>query len=52
MEIILAENHGFCYGVKRAVEMADEAANSEGKSYTQVLSFTILKLQGAQKVKV
>ena len=34
MEIILAENHGFCYGVKRAVEMADEAANSEGKSYT------------------
>ena len=34
MEIILAENHGFCYGVKRAVEMADEAANSDGKSYT------------------
>lgn len=34
MEIILAENHGFCYGVKRAVEMANEAANSEGKSYT------------------
>ena len=25
MEIILAENHGFCYGVKRAVEMANEA---------------------------
>ncbi|MDU5253728.1 MAG: S1 RNA-binding domain-containing protein [Veillonella sp.] len=34
MEIILAENHGFCYGVKRAVEMANEAANSDGKSYT------------------
>ena len=31
MEIILAENHGFCYGVKRAVEMANEAANSDGK---------------------
>ena len=34
MEIILAENHGFCYGVKRAVEMANEAADSDGKSYT------------------
>ena len=34
MEIILAENHGFCYGVKRAVEMANEAANGAGKSYT------------------
>ena len=34
MEIILAENHGFCYGVKRAVEMANEAANNDGKSYT------------------
>ena len=34
MEIILAENHGFCYGVKRAVEMANEAASSDGKSYT------------------
>ena len=34
MEIILAKNHGFCYGVKRAVEMANEAANNDGKSYT------------------
>ncbi len=34
MEIILAENHGFCYGVKRAVEMANEAAEGKGKSYT------------------
>ena len=34
MEIILAENHGFCYGVKRAVEMANEAADGKGKSYT------------------
>ena len=34
MEIILAENHGFCYGVKRAVEMANEAADSNNKSYT------------------
>ncbi len=31
MEIILAKNHGFCYGVKRAVEMANEAANNDGK---------------------
>ena len=31
MEIILAENHGFCYGVKRAVEMANEAANGKGE---------------------
>ncbi len=34
MEIILADNHGFCYGVKRAVELANEAADKPGKSYT------------------
>ena len=39
MEIILAENHGFCYGVKRAVEMANEAADSDGKAIHWVLSF-------------
>ena len=33
MEIILAENHGFCYGVKRAVEMANEAAEGKVKLY-------------------
>ena len=44
MEIILAENHGFCYGVKRAVEMANEAASSDGKSYTLVVSYTHLQL--------
>ena len=32
--IRLAENCGFCYGVKRAVTMAEKAANSEDVSYT------------------
>lgn len=34
MEIKLANNYGFCYGVKRAVELAEEAANTPGYSYT------------------
>ena len=32
--IRLAENCGFCYGVKRAVTMAEKAAHSEDVSYT------------------
>ena len=34
MEIILAENHGFCYGVKEPLKWTNEAANSDSKSYT------------------
>lgn len=34
MEIKLANNCGFCFGVKRAVSIADEAADQSGKSYT------------------
>ena len=45
MEIILAENYGFCYGVKRAVEMADEAANSEGKNRSWIGFFFARLLQ-------
>ena len=32
--IRLAENCGFCYGVKRAVTMAEKAADSQDLSYT------------------
>ena len=32
--IRLAENCGFCYGVKRAVTMAEKAADSQELSYT------------------
>ena len=32
--IRLAENCGFCYGVKRAVTMAEKAADSKDVSYT------------------
>src|SRR5512146_134327 len=34
MEIILAEQAGFCFGVKRATQMAFEAADKGGKTYT------------------
>lgn len=34
MEVILAEYHGFCYGVKRAVKMAQDSAHAPGGSYT------------------
>lgn len=34
MEIIFAKEYGFCYGVKRAVELADNAATLQGATYT------------------
>lgn len=34
MEVYLAENCGFCYGVKRAIKLAYDSVNSESKSYT------------------
>ncbi|MEN6566493.1 MAG: bifunctional 4-hydroxy-3-methylbut-2-enyl diphosphate reductase/30S ribosomal protein S1 [Veillonellales bacterium] len=34
MKILLAEHRGFCYGVKRAVEMARNCIGCEGKYYT------------------
>jgi 4-hydroxy-3-methylbut-2-enyl diphosphate reductase len=34
MEIILAKQAGFCFGVKRATQMAFEAANKGEKTYT------------------
>jgi len=34
MEVILAEHLGFCYGVKRAIEIARENASTEGTSST------------------
>ncbi len=34
MQIITAENMGFCFGVRRAVEMAEKAAEENGKVYT------------------
>src|SRR5574344_1571846 len=33
MEIIIAKNSGFCFGVKRSVELANEALNSDKKAY-------------------
>ena len=34
MEVILAEHLGFCYGVKRAIEIARQNASSDGTSST------------------
>jgi len=34
MKILLAEHHGFCYGVKRAVEMAQKSVGTEKNIYT------------------
>ena len=34
MEVILAEHLGFCYGVKRAIEIARQNASSDGSSST------------------
>lgn len=34
MEIILAEQAGFCYGVKRAVDLAEQAGTHSGFTYT------------------
>ena len=30
MKVLLAKSAGFCYGVKRAVEMAEQAARAGG----------------------
>src|SRR5664279_2218195 len=34
MEILLAKQAGFCFGVKRATQMAFEAAEKGGKTFT------------------
>ena len=34
MEVILAQHLGFCYGVKRAIEIARENASPDGTSST------------------
>ena len=34
MRILLAKNSGFCFGVRRAVEMAQKCAQERGKVYT------------------
>jgi 4-hydroxy-3-methylbut-2-enyl diphosphate reductase len=34
MELLLAEHRGFCYGVKRAVKLAEECADSKDNAYT------------------
>lgn len=34
MEIRIAENCGFCYGVKRAVNMAQDTSDQLERSYT------------------
>ena len=33
-EVLLAKSAGFCYGVKRAVEMAEQAARAGGMDFT------------------
>lgn len=34
MEVILADNLGFCYGVKRAIQLAEESASPKGDAFT------------------
>jgi len=34
MRVLLAKNSGFCFGVRRAVEMAQQCAGERGKVYT------------------
>ena len=34
MRIKVAEHIGFCFGVRRAIEMAEQAAAAHGKVYT------------------
>lgn len=34
MEVILARHHGFCYGVKRAVKMAQDSIRLDSSSFT------------------
>ena len=34
MKILLAKNSGFCFGVRRAVEMAERCAEERGSVYT------------------
>lgn len=34
MEIIIAENAGFCFGVKRAIKLAEKTVESEKYSYS------------------
>lgn len=34
MEIIIAENAGFCFGVKRAIKLAEKTLNSTKKAYS------------------
>ena len=34
MEVYLAENLGFCYGVKRAIQLAEDSVSPDTCSYT------------------
>ena len=34
MEVLLAENLGFCYGVKRAIQLAEDAASLAKDAFT------------------
>lgn len=34
MRVLLAKNSGFCFGVRRAVEMAEQCASERGRVYT------------------
>ena len=40
MEVILADTLGFCYGVKRAVEMVEQVLR-EGVTQSDVLHFPV-----------
>ena len=49
-QIKIAEKSGFCFGVKRAIELAEKTADIDQKFTRLVLSFTILrKLRGLIK---
>ena len=45
VKIEIAENAGFCFGVRRAVEIAEKAAEKHGKVFTLGGAFVTEEIQ-------